>query len=104
MVRMRERRAIEVEADGIGRAILRGAYPQKARVGIDKASDQPRAGDAINPHLLPSGPPLPAIRSPLQMPDTRVQRLGFIRRKVPGDCSVCFGQGQGRLPLGGARK
>jgi hypothetical protein len=38
------------------------------------------------------------------MPDARVQRLGFIRRKVPGDGSLGFGQGLGRLDLSRPRE
>src|SRR6266446_2756858 len=104
MIRMGKRRAVEVKAKGVGGAVLRGFDPQKARLEIDEAPDQPGTGDAIDPYPLPGGPQLAAIRSPLQVPDAHVQRLWFVRRKLSGDSSVCFGKGLGTLGLGGPRE
>ena len=71
---------------------------------INEASDQPCAGDPIDPYLLPGGPPLAAIRAALEMPNARVERWWFMRRKVPGDSSICFCKGLGALGLGRARE
>src|SRR5499427_2128611 len=102
MVRVRERRAVEVEAQSVFRTVLRSVEPQKARVGIDEAPDQPRTGDTIDPYPVPGSPPLAAIRRPFQVPNARVQRQWLIRRKVPRDGGLGFSEGLGSLDLGRA--
>src|SRR5260221_534835 len=53
---VRELRAVEVEADGLARPLVRPFDPDELRLRVDEALDQPGAGQAIDPRILAGRP------------------------------------------------
>ena len=78
---MAERRAIEVEPQRIGRAIRRGVQPEDAPGGIDEASDQPGAGQTIDPGPFARRPDPPLIIAAAEQRDRQLLARRLVRRE-----------------------
>src|SRR5580692_4022296 len=75
---MREWRSVEVKADGPFGAILRSSQPDKPRLWVDEATDEPGGAYAIVPQMLARCPGEPPIVLGIQAWNLAMGRSGFI--------------------------
>src|SRR5688572_28964300 len=74
---MRERRPVEVEADGALWAAARRINPGEARVLVDEALDEPGAREPIDPQVLARRPEAAAVLRRVQALDASARRAGL---------------------------
>lgn len=96
---MAERRAIEVEAQRIRRAVRRGCQPKDARLRVDEAPDQPCAGEPINPRTCASGPGTGLVIQTIQAGNSPLYSVRLVRRQRAGASLFQFTQRTVRLTL-----
>src|SRR5262245_4644002 len=73
--RMREFRAVEIETDGALGAVPRPFDPHESRISVDKAFDEPSAGDTVHPQVLACRPDTIAVLCRIEPADLLSGRM-----------------------------
>src|SRR6267378_1520853 len=96
---VREHGAVEVEANGTLRAIARPLDPDEPRVSVDEALDEPRAGEAIHPGVLPRRPHAIAVPGGIEPAQLALRRMRLTYGERPLHLDLEGGQRVCRLSM-----
>src|SRR6185437_1381327 len=87
-----ELRSIKIEAYGLLRDFLDALQPEKLRLLIDEAANEPGGGDAIDPEPLARYPGAARVRLRIATADPVTGRVGLIWRESGIERGFCIGQ------------
>lgn len=99
-----ERRPVKIKTDRRRRTILRRGKPQEPRLRVDKALNQPCAGQTIDPRPSAGGPQTAAKGLSVQQAQFARNRLRLVRRQPLINRLLEGGQSLSGLLPGGPRK
>lgn len=99
-----ERRPVKIKTDRRRRTILRRGKPQEPRLRVDKALNQPGAGQTIDPRPSAGGPQTAAKGLSVQQAQFARNRLRLVRRQPLINRLLEGGQSLSGLLPGGPRE